>query len=276
MTASTAAAGDGAGLLAHRLGEGDGEPVLLLNGGMMTFASWAPVVAALGAGRRTLGCDLRGQLLCPGEAHPRLDDNVPDVVALLDALGLERVHALGTSFGGEIALLLAARHPGRVRTLAVVTAADRSPDGMRDDSRALAERAREVIGGGDPGPFHDHVTAEVYSAAWRERHAAELAERRSRSLALPASWYRGLLGILAAIEDFDLRPDLGRIRCPALVVHAGADRVMPAERVEALAAAIPGAELAVHPTSGHALVAEEPEWLGRTYRAWLDRLAPQE
>jgi len=260
-------------LLGHRLEGERGEVVLLLNGGMMTHASWAPVSAGLLEAWRVLGCDFRGQLRSPGEAHPRLIDHVPDLVALLDALGLGAVHVLGVSFGAEVGLLLAALHPARVRTLAAVTAADRSPPGMREDSRALQALAREALAGGDPNAFHDAVARGVYSAGFRDLHADELAARRARSLALPASWYSGLLGILAAIEEFDLAPWLGRIACPTLVVGAALDTVMPAERVRALAAAIAGAELAVHPDSGHGLVVEDPRWLAGAYREFLARRA---
>ena len=47
---------------------------------------------------------------------------------------------------------------------------------------------------------------DVYSPAYRAAHAAEIAARRSKTGALPESWYRGLLGILTCVEDFDLSP----------------------------------------------------------------------
>lgn len=270
-------------LLAHRLDDGEGGIVLLLNGGMMTWTGWEPVAARLrdgssGApgGYRLLGCDLRGQLRSPGLGHPRLDANVADLVALLDALGLDRVHVLGTSFGGEVGLLLAALHPARVHTLAAVTAVDRSPAEMGADSRRLQALVRDVLAGGAPGAFTAAVSAGIYSAEYRERCGDELATRRKQLAALPESWYRGLLGILTAIEEFDLTPWLGRITCPTLVVAAAADAVMPAERVRALAAAIAGAELATHPRSGHVLVLEDPQWLARTYREFLDRRAGED
>lgn len=260
-----------ADLLGHQLdGEGE-EVVLLLNGGMMTHRAWAPVVAGLLDSYRVLGCDFRGQLMSPGGAHQRLEDNVGDVVDLLDALDLDAVHVLATSFGGEVGLFLAARHQARVRTLAVVAAVDRSPPGMGENARAVKALARQVLAGGDPGPLHDAMVEEIYAPAYRATHAEELAARRSHTL--PAAWYQGLLGILTSIEDFDLSPVLGEIVCPTLVVHAAQDAVMPATRVRALAAAIADSELQIHPSSGHALVAEEPAWLGDRYRDFLHRRA---
>ncbi len=258
-------------LLDHRFdGEGD-EVVLPLNGGMMTWAVWEPVTGPLRTDWRVLSCDLQGQLRSPGNGHPRLEDHVPDLLALLDALDIEAVHALGTSFGGEVGMLLAAEAPSRVRSLAVVTAADRTPPGMYASARRLNAMARDVLDGGDPRPLRAAIEEDVFSPAFRTTQADLLAERRR--VALPASWYQGLLGILQSVEQFDLTGILGRIVCPTLVVHAANDRVMPEARVRALVEGIEGAELQVHPTSGHALVVEDPAWLVDVYREFLARHA---
>lgn len=256
--------------LGHAFEGEHGDIILLLNGGMMTHGSWAPVTTGLIDRFRFLGCDFRGQLASPGEAHPRLARHVDDIVALLDSHQLAAVHVLGTSFGAEVGLLLAASHPQRVRTLAAVTAADCSPPGMGDDARAMQALIRQILAGDrDPGSFHDALVADVYSPDYRQQHAATLAARRRVNM--PWTWFRGLLGILECIEDFDLRPVLGRVNCPTLVVHAALDTVMPTARVRALADAIEGAEWRVHPTSGHALVVEDPRWLADTYRDFLAR-----
>ncbi|MEO1087849.1 MAG: alpha/beta hydrolase, partial [Acidobacteriota bacterium] len=135
-------------LLTHRLqGHGD-EVVVLLNGGMMTYPSWAPITEdLLDAGYRVLGCDFRGQLLTPGPAPEHIEDHAPDVIALLDALDIERPHLLGTSYGGEVAVVAAATQPERFRSLTVVTAVDRTPPGMKEGSQRMAKLVREVLAG---------------------------------------------------------------------------------------------------------------------------------
>jgi pimeloyl-ACP methyl ester carboxylesterase len=257
-------------LLAHRLdGVAGGPPLLLLNGGFMSIASWEPLAAPLAERHRVVRCDFRGQLLTPGPAHRELAANVADVVALLDHLGLDGVHVLGTSFGGEVGLLLAARRPERVVSLVAVTAGDRSTAAMRRGNLALRRLVAEILAGGEPGRFHDTLVADVYSPAWAAENAALLAGRRRQVAATPAGWFAALDDLLAAVETFDLRPELPAIRCPTLVVTAAADRVIPPERGRALAAAIHGARLVEHPTSGHALVAEEPAWLVARWRDFL-------
>jgi pimeloyl-ACP methyl ester carboxylesterase len=129
----------------------------------------------------------------------------------------------------------------------------------------------EILAGADPGRFHDLLVRDVYSAAFVRENEEVLADRRRQVRSLPETWFQAVGDLVAAVESFDLRHELERISCPVLVVVAGDDRVMPPERGRAVAAAIPGAELVEHPTSGHALVAEHPEWLARRAMQHVDR-----
>ncbi len=258
-------------ILAHRF-DGDGEPLLLLNGGMMSIAAWEPIAGPLKKRYRVLRCDFRGQLLSPGTPHPEMAGNVRDLVALLDDAGIRRVHVAGASFGAEAGLLLAALAPERIRSLIAVTATDAVTDAMR----AAGEPLRRIIGeilsqGGDRGRFHDVLVESVFSSRWARAHARELNNRRAQIAQIPDFWFDSLLGIIACFERLDLRPHLGKIRCPTLVVIAGDDQVMPTERSEALSAAIEGAEIAIHLEAGHALVAEQPRWLVETCLEFLER-----
>lgn len=259
------------GILGHEVAGEGGETVALLNGGMMTWASWKPVARALEDGYRLLLSDFRGQFLSPGPSHDTLEAHADDLERLLDHLEIGRVHLLGASFGAQVALGLAARRPERVASLIAVTATDRPTAALRAGSIDLRRVIRDVAAGGDKGALHDLLVEQVFSADWAETHRAELAARRGQIGALPQSWFDGLVGILDAADAMDLEPILGRVVCPALVVVAEHDRVLPPARGRALAERL-GSELAVHPTSGHALVAEDPEWLGRTCREFLDRV----
>jgi len=254
-------------------------PVLLLNGGMMSYVAWAPISERLAEEHQVVGCDFRGQLLSPGEAHARLDGHVEDLVRLLDHLEVPRVHVLGTSFGAAVGLLFAAAHPGRVASLALVTATDRVSVAMREATIEMRDLVGGVLAGGDRARFHEYLTREVYSEAYRREHAADLAERGAQIGLLPVSWFEGLDGLLATLAGASLEPALATLsgraaaageRCPAIVVLAVHDRVIAPERSRALARAL-GADLAEHPSSGHALVAEDPRWVSEIYLDFLDR-----
>ncbi len=260
--------GRGSSLLKSRV-DGQGEPLLLLNGGLMSMAAWQPVAASLKERFRVVRCDFRGQLLSPGEAPPSLDVHVGHVIELLDALGLQRVHLAGTSFGGLAAIRLAARHPQRALSLAVIAAADRITPEVREMTRTVRRLALEAAAGEDGGRLIDFMTPWMHAAAFRAEQEELLSFQRLWVSALPAVWFRGIAALFEAVEDIDLGPDLGAVRCPALVLAAEEDRTFPLERSRALAAGIPGARLEVVP-GGHGLVIESP---GRVAEALLRFLA---
>ena len=256
------------GGLAHRL-DGEGEPLVLLNGGLMTISSWEPLAAVLARHYRVIRCDFRGQLLSPGVPPPHLEAHVEDVVQLLDALGVGAAHLVGTSFGGEVGLLLAALHPERARSLVAATVVDYPPPAMRAADAALAAAAAEGAASGDGTGMFATMLPIVYSPQFLAAHGDELAARQESFSRLPREFFAGGRAILDAIDTMDLRPLLGAIRCPTLVVAAEHDALMPEERTRAVAAAIPGARFQLVAGSGHALVVEKQQEFLDLVRAFL-------
>ena len=247
-------------ILAHRVsGAGGGVPVLLLNGGMMTFAAWHPVAGGLEPAYGVIAFDFRGQLLSPGEPPASLDGHVADVVALLDHLQVAQVHAVGTSFGAEVGLLLASRRPDRVRSVTAVTATDRLTPEMWAAAQPLRKACRAAAEGGDGGVLFDLMVPGTYSAAYVAAQGETMTARRERFAALPRAWFGAMDALLASLEGLDLTADLRAIRCPALVVGAELDRTFPPAHSAAIAGGIPGAALTIVPGAAHGLVAEAPE-----------------
>ena len=257
-------------ILTHRV-DGSGDPILLLNGGMMTLANWNPIAQPLSATGRVIRCDFRGQWLSPGPPlRGRLSEHVDDVVALLDELQVERAHVIGTSFGGEVATLLAATKPARVRSLVVATAADRGTRGFEDGILALRRACDLAISGEDRFAMFDLLMAETYSQDYLDANRDRLAGRRNQVAAMPDTWFAGTASILDALVGLDLRPHLPHISCPTLVVIAEHDCIMPLERSRGLVSGIPGAVEILVPGSGHAVVVEKPEEFVRICQAFLE------
>jgi 3-oxoadipate enol-lactonase len=190
-----------------------------------------------------------------------LEGQTEELVRLLDALGIDRVHAVGASFGAEVGVILAAVHPDRVASLAAITATDCLTPRMRDDLRGLRSVCREAIAGGDRGRVFDAIAPATFGKAYAAAHAELLGARRGLFASLPRAWFAGLEALLAALEQLDLEPYRGRVKCPTLVVAAAEDAVFPVEHSRALAGMIQEATLAVVEGSGHALIVEKPREL---------------
>ncbi|MES1245785.1 MAG: alpha/beta hydrolase [Acidobacteriota bacterium] len=255
--------------LAYRI-DGEGEPVLLLNGGLMSIAAWEPVAAALAERYRVIRCDLRGQLLTPGEPEPAVDNHVADVIALLDHLGLDRVHLAGTSYGSFVGLRLAALHPERAASLAVIAGTDRITEEAWAGTLVLRGLSLEAIDGGDGGKVLEALLPGTYSPEYLEAQKTALAFHKTWVRAMPTIFFKGFVSMLSSMEGLDLTPSLGAVRCPTLIVSAEHDKVFPVERSKALAAGIPDARLEIVPGAHHGIVVERPDV---TARLLLDFLA---
>lgn len=247
----------GPGILAHRV-DGRGDPLLLLNGGMMSYVAWDDFVPPLAERFRVVRCDFRGQLRSPGEVPASFDGHADDLRALLDHLGIARAHVVGTSFGGFAAVHLAARAPDRVASLTAITVTDRVSAEMSREAFALAAACREALSGGPREAVYDLIAAFAFSPAWAAAHAREIAARRALVAHLPDVWFSGLASLLGALDGLDLNPLLPGISCPALVLLADGDLAMPLPNGRALASGLPRGELVVVGGAGHAVVVEKP------------------
>jgi len=239
-------------VLTHRI-DGDGTPLLLLNGGLMSIGAWQPFVDALASRYRVIRCDFRGQLLTPGP--PFADSwsaHASDVVSLLDFLSVERADVCSVSFGAEVAMHVAALHPSRVSRLTVISATDYTTEAMRADAAEGWELAAR-----DPAELFRRVARKTWSASWLAMQPPDFIEQRARQMAtLPPPFFAGAAAIIRLLESLDLRALLPRITAPTLVIGGENDEVFPIEHSRAIAAAIPNARLEIVPNVGHGLLFE--------------------
>jgi pimeloyl-ACP methyl ester carboxylesterase len=245
-------------LLAHRL-DGAGPPLLLLNGGLMSYTAWDSLLPALAARHRVIRCDLRGQLRSPGPAHATVEGHVADLVALLDHLDVTRAHVVGTSFGALVGVALAALAPARVASLVATTVGPVATPELAGHARTLADACRAAAAGGHAAGVIELIAGALYAPDYVAAHRSDFAERAHQLGALPPAWWSGVVGILDALERFDLRPLLPRVAIPTLVLAAELDLLFPPEQGRSLANAIAGARFAVVSGSGHVLIQERPE-----------------
>jgi 3-oxoadipate enol-lactonase len=240
--------------------DGAGEPVLLLNGIMMSLGSWQPLVGPLvTAGLQVIRCDLHGQLLAAEPTRTSMDEHLADVVATLDAAGLGSVHVVGTSFGGVLGVRLAAAVQERVRTLTVVAAGDRFEAELVEQVGHWRQLCQRTLDGGERTALFDALEPWVYAPQWAEAHRDEMAERRRQLGRLPDRFFAGMLALAATEGVVDLGSVPEQVRCPTVVLAGELDRLVPVERCAALAAKIPGARFRVLGGCGHGAVMERPE-----------------
>jgi 3-oxoadipate enol-lactonase len=229
-------------------------PVLMLGNSLgTTLSMWDGVAGALAGRFRLLRFDHRGHGGSAVPAGPyELAELGRDALALLDALGLDRVGYCGLSLGGMVGMWLAAHAPGRIDRLALCCTSAWLPP-----AEGWRERAARVRAGGTAA-VADMVLDRWFSDGWSAGHPAEVRRARAMLLSVPPEGYAGCC---EAIAGMDLRADLASIATDTLVVAGANDAATPPAHGEAIAAAVPHARLAVLPGPAHLAAVEEPDAL---------------
>ncbi|GGV68965.1 3-oxoadipate enol-lactonase [Streptomyces longisporoflavus] len=246
--------GDGV-RIAYRFDGDEHKPVLLLSNSIGTdLHMWDGQVPALSEHFRLLRYDARGHGASDVPDGPySLDRLGRDVVELLDALGLERVHVLGLSLGGIVAQWLGIHVPQRVDRLVLSnTAAYLGPPGQWDRPIADLLEAPDM-----------RATAENFLHNWFPARMLqgdnEVVEGFRRTLL--ATRREGVAGSWAAVRDYDLRRTVTLIPNPTLVIAGEHDTVTSAAHGKELAATVPGARFTVLPTVHMANIEGQAQFL---------------
>lgn len=257
------------GVAIHHELLGAGAPVALLNGVLMTTASWAAQRQALEPRCRLLLHDMRGQLLS-GKPEPAwtIEQHALDLLGLLDHLGIDSCHLVGTSYGGEVGMIFAATFPERVRSLAVIASVAHLEPRLRLQTDLWAEAALR-----QPERVFRTIAPDTYSGAYLARNPGLIEQAEARLAACPPEFFRAFAQLVRAFQGLDARPLLPRVRCPTLVVCAEHDSLKPPSYSRAIAEAIPGSELVLVPDAGHAVVLEKPEIVNTLLLGFLTRHA---
>ncbi|MCG8392082.1 MAG: alpha/beta fold hydrolase [Pseudomonadales bacterium] len=181
-----------------------------------------------------------------------LHDMVADTVGLLDALGIQRAHLVGASMGGMISQLMAGTHPDRVLSLTSIMSSNNSPLLPPPKPAAL----KTLVAPRVKVETEDQFVA--FGLEMMSKLAGTLPQGRDELDAMyRQSWARGInpRGILnqftAILATGSLTRYLKQIRCPATVVHGGADPLIRPAGGKASARYIRGAKLAIIPGMGH-------------------------
>jgi 3-oxoadipate enol-lactonase len=243
-------------------GPDDAPPLLVINSLGADLRMWDPQLPALLPRRRVIRYDARGHGRSPiPEGRYALADLGGDALALLDRLGVASADVCGLSLGGMTAMWLAAHAPDRVgRLVLCCTSALFGPPSQ------WAERAAVVRAHGTAA-VADAVVSRWVTPGYAAANPETTAYLRDMIAATPAAGYAGAC---AAIEDMDLRADLGRIAAPTLVIAGADDPATPPAHGEAIAAGIPAARLEILADAAHLGTFEQADAANRLIVEALD------
>lgn len=242
-----------------------GVPVVLLHGAYMHTGLMAFLLSGLANTRRVIAADLQGHGRTADIDRPiTYEQMADDVAALMDHLGIARADFAGYSMGGSIALLLAMRHPERVRKV-VAAGGQYRLDGLHPE--AIAGMADSTLESMTTTPWY-----EAYAGvAPNPEDFPTLSEKLKRLDAEEFAW---------AWDEAEIEA----IAAPALLVYGDADEIRPEHMVDLfrlLGGGVPGdrtglpkARLAILPGTSHVGVMDRADWLLPMITEFLDEPMP--
>jgi pimeloyl-ACP methyl ester carboxylesterase len=227
---------------------GSGSPVILLHGGLGHSGNWGYQVPALiKSGYRAVLIDSRGHGLSTRDSRPFMYELMAsDVLAVMDALHLEKAAIVGWSDGACVALILAMKAPTRVAGV-FFFGCNMDPSGVKEIT--------------EPNPILDRCFG---------RHAKDYA----RLSATPDQFeaFAGAVGLMMKTQPNYSAHDMAEIRVSVTIAQSEHDEFIKREHAEYLARSIPGAELVVLPGVTHFAPLQRPDQFNKAMFAFLRRV----
>ncbi len=238
--------------------QGEGKPILILNGIMMSTKSWEPFVKSFTASNQLIRLDFfdQGQSDKLENSTYTLDIQVDVMESLLKHLGLHKVSIVGISYGGEVAAMFAIKFPYMVDRLVLFNSTSYT-------SPWLAEIGHQwnAIGKTRDGAIYYKATIPViYSPSYYEAKLDWMKKREAFLLPIFSNpvFLDAMERLTNSAESYDVRNQLDRITAPTLLVAADEDYLTPISNQRELHKKIKHSELIIIPGVGHASMYERP------------------
>jgi pimeloyl-ACP methyl ester carboxylesterase len=240
---------------------GSGPAVVLLHAFTGSGATWGyqqPVLAA--AGYRVIGYSRRGHFRSESGPLDATGTLIGDLISIVDQLGIDRFHLVGTAAGGFSVFDCALSHPDRLYSLTLASSL-----GGIDEAEYTAVSSQLLPPGWRELPSEFREIGPSYRAAnpagtqrWIElEHAALVGQRINQARSNPITW-----------------ANLQTITTPALLMTGGADLYMPPARLPQIAAHLPNSRWVAIPEAGHAAFWEQPDAFNRQLLAHFAATSP--
>jgi pimeloyl-ACP methyl ester carboxylesterase len=247
---------------------GSGPPLVMLHGAPADSRTWQWMLPELSRDHTVIAWDAPGF----GQSSDidgtwRAAQFADALAAFIAALGIERPHLVGHSFGTMVALSLFQRHPAVPASLVLIGGYAGWAGSLPPEE--VARRLEMFLGMADLGDAFDPKSypglfTDLIPAA-RDLVLATMMRENIRPATVRAAGYLG--------AETDLRPVLPTVDVPTLVLHGEADARSPLANAQTLHAAISTSQLVVLPRLGHACVAEDPDACSTAIRRFVKTLA---
>lgn len=233
-------------------GPEDAPFLVLSNGIMMSTASWGLQKLVLEKQLRVLLYDCRGMWRSDHPDGPySMEQHADDLAALLDALGIEKAHIGGISYGAEISMVFALKYPQKAQSLIVIDGVSEIHPLLRAQTMPWLMAAER----NDPELLLKTSYHMNFAEPWIIQNQAFIDASVEHYTAMDM---QAFVNLMRAFFELNITDQLKNIRIPTLVVVGEQDLIKGREYTKIICDQITDCELAIVPRAGHALCLEKP------------------
>ncbi len=234
---------------------GEGEPLVMLNGIMMSSASWKPFLDVLKE-RKLILIDLIDQGLSQkGKEEYTQEIHVEILKELFDKLGLKKVNLFGISYGGEVAMQFALKHQNYLSSLILSNTTYYTSKWLK----GIEELWNYAAGTHNGKVFFQATMPYIYSAKFYEENSGWLKEREELFCEVfTPEWYEGFRRAIRSASGLNIGDQLHKIKVPTLVIGADKDILIPLSCQFEIYERIENSRIMIIKDAGHAAMYEKP------------------
>lgn len=237
--------------------DGEGEPILFLNGIMMSTKSWDNFVPKLSKNNLFIRLDFLDQGQSSDATEQYTQDYQADLVkAFLDHLGLTKINIMGVSYGGEVAIKFAIKYPKCLRKLMLFNTTARTSEWLKDIGRGW-NAVGETL---NAEAYYGITIPVIYSPNFYVSHYDWMMKRKKVLLGIFANpiFQSRMTRLVYSSEPLNEVDNLHKIEADTLIVSSELDMLTPPVEQRLLASKIKNNHYVFIPSYGHAFMYEDP------------------
>ncbi|MDI3312240.1 MAG: alpha/beta hydrolase [Thermoanaerobacterium sp.] len=235
---------------------GEGEPIIFLNGIMMSTISWAPFIDTFSKDFKLILIDFvdMGQSEKSTCDYP-IDYHTETLKDLIKNLGIEKAHILGVSYGGEVALLFALKYSKMIKSLILANTSAYTGDWLKEIGELWDSAASTY----NVSVFFNATMPYIYSREFIEENIKWIKSREELfGKYFTKDWYNAFRRLNRSSFNYDVRNEIHKIKVPTMVIGADKDILLPLRLQEFIHEKIENSKMVIIKDSGHASMYEKP------------------
>ncbi|NMB27887.1 MAG: alpha/beta hydrolase [Tissierellia bacterium] len=249
---------------------GNGEPIVFLNGVMMSTNSWSLFIRIISRDFKMIAVDLLDQGRSDScENGYTIDKQVQILKDFLKELKIKKVHLVGMSYGGKVAQSFTIKYPTKVRSLILSNTDSYTTNNIKKIAKEWDCAASTL----DETMFYNAIMPYLYSCDYYKRNYIEMKKKEKvLSKVIDREWYLRFKRTLNSIINYNISDQIKNIKVPTLIISSEFDAITPIKYQQFIHEEIENSKWVIIKDSGHASMYEKPEEFISIIMEFLDGL----